>query len=71
MAYPRHTEPIRKTLTTGTDDVGKVTLMMVDLYMSGLVPFDRMITKYKFNQINEAIEDQKQGKVVKVVFTFD
>ena len=29
-----------------------------------------MITKYNFNQINEAIEDQKQGKVVKVVFTF-
>lgn len=45
--------------------------MMVDLYMSGLFPFDRMIAKYKFNQINEAIEDQKNGKVVKVVFTFD
>lgn len=45
--------------------------LMVDLYMSGLFPFDRMITKYKFNQINVAIEDQKKGQVAKVVFTFD
>lgn len=45
--------------------------LMVDLYMSGLFPFDRMISKYKLEEINEAIEDQKVGKVTKVVFTFD
>jgi aryl-alcohol dehydrogenase len=44
--------------------------LMIDLYMSGMFPFDRMITKYKFHQINEAIEDQKNGKVAKVVLTF-
>lgn len=27
------------------------------------------LDKYTFNQINQAIEDQKQGKVVKIVFT--
>jgi aryl-alcohol dehydrogenase len=43
---------------------------LIDLYLAGKFPFDRMITKYDFNQINEAIEDQKKGKVVKVVFTF-
>jgi aryl-alcohol dehydrogenase len=43
---------------------------LIDLYLAGKFPFDRMITKYSFNQINQAIEDQKQEKMVKVVFTF-
>jgi aryl-alcohol dehydrogenase len=43
---------------------------LIDLYLAGKFPFDRMITKYDFRQINQAIEDQEQGKVIKVVFTF-
>lgn len=45
--------------------------MMIDLYMAGQFPFDKMIAKYKLRQINEAIEDQSKGTVVKVVFTLD
>ena len=43
---------------------------LVDLYMDGRFPFDKMVTKYPFEQINQAIEDQAAGKVVKPVFVF-
>jgi len=44
--------------------------LLIDLHMSGRFPFDNLITKYPFEKINQAIEDQARGKVVKPVFTF-
>jgi aryl-alcohol dehydrogenase len=43
---------------------------LIDLYMEGRFPFDKLVTKYPFEKINQAIEDQASGKVVKPVFTF-
>ena len=43
---------------------------LVELYMQGRFPFDKLVTKYPFEKINEAIADQARGKVVKPVFTF-
>jgi len=43
---------------------------LIDLHMNGRFPFDQLVTKYPFNQINRAIEDQASGEVVKPVFTF-
>ncbi len=43
---------------------------LVELHMNGRFPFDKLITKYPFEKINQAIEDQAAGKVVKPVFTF-
>lgn len=43
---------------------------LIDLYMGGRFPFDRIVTKYSFDKINHAIGDQAAGKVVKPVFTF-
>ncbi len=43
---------------------------LIDLFMAGRFPFDKMITKYPFDDINIAVEDQKAGNAVKVVFTF-
>lgn len=43
---------------------------LVDLYMAGRFPFDKMVAKYPFEQINQAVADQASGKVVKPVFTF-
>lgn len=43
---------------------------LIDLHLSGRFPFDRFITKYRFEDINQAIEDQACGKVVKPVFVF-
>lgn len=43
---------------------------LVELHMNGRFPFDKMVTKYPFEKINQAIEDQATGRVVKPVFTF-
>jgi aryl-alcohol dehydrogenase len=40
---------------------------LAQLHAEGRFPFDKMITKYPFAAINEAIEEQHHGKVVKVV----
>ena len=43
---------------------------LIDLHMSGRLPFDKLISKYPFDQINQAVSDQAAGKIVKPVFTF-
>jgi len=43
---------------------------LVELHLNGRFPFDKLVTKYPFEKINQAIEDQAAGKVVKPVFTF-
>jgi aryl-alcohol dehydrogenase len=40
---------------------------MAQLHADGKFPFDKMITKFPFAQINEAIEAQHKGEVVKAV----
>jgi aryl-alcohol dehydrogenase len=41
------------------------------LHRDGRFPFDKMITKFPFNQINEAIEATHKGDVVKAVLVHD
>ncbi len=41
--------------------------MMIELYRQGRFPFDRMITFYSLDQINEAVADAESGKVLKAV----
>jgi aryl-alcohol dehydrogenase len=43
---------------------------LIELHVNGRFPFDKLVTKYPFEKINQAIEDQAAGKVVKPVFTF-
>ncbi len=45
--------------------------MLVDLFMQGRFPFDRMIRFYPFAHINEAIADSISGRVIKPVLRFD
>lgn len=40
---------------------------LVKLYKAGMFPFDRLITVYPFEQINEAFEDSHNGKSIKPV----
>jgi aryl-alcohol dehydrogenase len=40
---------------------------LIDLYIKGRFPFDRIITFYPFDQINQAAEDSEKGKIVKAV----
>ena len=40
---------------------------LLDLYSQGRFPFDRLITFYPFDQINQAVEDMEKGRVIKPV----
>lgn len=40
---------------------------MVEMYLNGQFPFDKLIKKYKFEDINQAIEDSESGKTIKPV----
>ena len=43
---------------------------LISHYESGALPIDRFVTRYKVEEINEAIADAHSGKSVKVVLTF-
>jgi Zn-dependent alcohol dehydrogenase len=43
---------------------------LLALYQQGRFPFDRLIVKYPFEKINEAMHDAEQGNVVKPVLIF-
>jgi len=40
---------------------------MVKMYLNGQFPFDKLIKKYKFEDINQAIEDSEKGRTIKPV----
>ena len=40
---------------------------LIELYSQGRFPFDRLITFYPFDEIEQAVEDMEAGKVVKPV----
>uniref|UniRef100_A0A7C5RTB7 NAD(P)-dependent alcohol dehydrogenase n=2 Tax=Thermomicrobium roseum TaxID=500 RepID=A0A7C5RTB7_THERO len=44
---------------------------MIALYQQGKFPFDRLITFYPFEAIQQAAEDSEAGRVVKPVLRFD
>ena len=44
---------------------------LVRLHAQGRFPFDRLITFYPFERINEALEDVQHGRAIKPVLLFD
>jgi aryl-alcohol dehydrogenase len=40
---------------------------LIELYRQGRFPFDRLITFYPFDDIQQAVEDMEAGKVIKPV----
>ncbi len=40
---------------------------LIDLYMQGRFPFDRLVQFYEFDQINQAAADAESGATVKPV----
>jgi aryl-alcohol dehydrogenase len=41
--------------------------MLIDLYKQGKFPFDKLITYYTFEEINQAFEDSKKGTTIKPI----
>lgn len=56
-----------KGITEGDADPGKLIPEMIALNAAGKFPFEKMITMYPMDQINQAIDDQHAGKCVKAV----
>ena len=44
---------------------------LVELYRQGRFPFDKLIRFYRFDQINQAVEDSEKGRAIKAVLRFD
>lgn len=44
---------------------------LIALYQSGRFPFDRLITNYPFERLEDAIRDSETGRVIKAVVTMD
>ena len=44
---------------------------LLDFYRHGRFPFDKLITRYRFSEINQAFEDMLTGKVIKPVLVMD
>lgn len=40
---------------------------LIDLYLQGRFPFDKLIKKYRFEDINQAIQDSEEGRTIKPV----
>lgn len=56
-------------VTEGDADPQIFLPQLIDLYRAGRFPFDRLISTYPLDRINEAVADQHAGHCVKVVLT--
>lgn len=54
------------------DSVPRVFIpKLIEYYRRGQFPFDRLVRYYNLNEINQAFEDSKNGKVIKPILRMD
>lgn len=56
-----------KGIIEGDSEPDEFIPELIRLHLAGRFPFDRLISRYPFEQINAAIFDQHQGKCVKIL----
>lgn len=59
-----------RPITEGDSNPQEFIPRMVQLYREGRFPFDKLITKYRFDEINEAIRATETGEAIKPVLVF-
>ena len=59
-----------KYITEGDADPQEFIPRMIGWYKAGKFPFDRLITKFPFEQINEAAHASEKGSAIKPVLVF-
>jgi len=53
------------------DSIPKLFIpQLIEYYKAGKFPFDKLIQRYPFEKLQEAIDDMKSGKTIKPVITF-
>lgn len=65
---------MHRTLTgiiEGHSDPQSFIPKLISFYKKGLFPIDKLITTYKFEEIEQAVEDSKRGTALKSVMVFD
>lgn len=58
-----------KGISEGDVDPQTFIPLLIDLYLEGKFPFDKLISSYPLDEINQAVEDQLNGICVKPVLT--
>jgi aryl-alcohol dehydrogenase/geraniol dehydrogenase (NAD+) len=59
-----------KYITEGDADPQQFIPQMIEWYKAGKFPFDRLIKKFRFDQINEAAHASEKGTAIKPVLVF-
>ncbi|MCS6800450.1 MAG: NAD(P)-dependent alcohol dehydrogenase [Chloroflexota bacterium] len=59
-----------RTIIEGDSVPSQFIPTLVDLWAQGRFPFDRLVTYYSFDQINEAARDSEHGRAIKPVLRF-
>lgn len=59
-----------KCIVEGDSDPQVFIPQLIELYKNGQLPFDRLIKKFPFEQINEAMAASESGEVIKPVVIF-
>ena len=54
----------------GDSDPRRFIPFLIDLFLKGKFPVDRLVQFYDFADINDAIADQRSGKVIKAILRF-
>lgn len=57
-------------LTLGDNEIQTAIPVLVQLVKEGKLPLDRLISRYKFEDIDQAVADMSGGKSIKPVLTF-
>ena len=59
-----------RPITEGDANPQTFIPQMIDLYQQGRFPFDRLVTKFPFDKINDAVHAAETGKAIKPVLVF-
>jgi len=59
-----------KGVVEGDSVPGVLIPQLVELYLSGRFPIDKLVTKYDFDEINKAAGDSVSGRVIKPVLVY-
>ena len=60
-----------KAISEGDSNPDEFLPELIAHYRAGRLPIDRMVTKYKLSEINQAIEDSKSGGCIKAILIPD
>ena len=69
---PTYPSPLRNSNSNRCAMAKYCSIWILDLYRQGKIKLDELISRYRpLDEINEAFDDLKQGKVARTVLVFE